>query len=152
MEQELFQLYDTDIWGSHASRTNIGVFSTVHDALYSLVKDPKTEEADLDRLIAIFEGDNRLFVERITVDEVDGYSQVFDSELDGCLNELKRIIFFESIERFRNNLGFLSVGEDDIPFDMEKIQSVDDVTDEIFEEYLTEKDDAVNFLKSNFTE
>lgn len=151
MERELFQIYDTDIWGSNSSRSNIGVFSTVHKALYSLIQDPKTKKTDLDRLVAIFEGDNRLFVERITVDEVEGYSQVFDSELDECLNELKRIIFFESIERFRNDLGFLSVGEDDIPFDIGAIESLDDVSDEIIEEYLN-KNDAVKFIKTNFTE
>jgi hypothetical protein len=115
MQQELFQLYDTDIWGSHASRTNLGVFSSVHEALYSLVRNPQTDEADLDRLKAIFKNDNRLFVEKITLNEVEGYSQVFDSENDDCLDELKKIIFFESIEKHKNDLGFLAVDDEEIP-------------------------------------
>lgn len=149
MEQELFQLYDTDIWGSHTSRTNLGVFSSVHEALYSLVRNPQTDEADLDRLKAIFKNDNRLFVEKITLNEVEGYSQVFDSENDDCLNELKKIIFFESIEKHKNDLGFLAVDEEDIPFDINAIESVDDVTDNMIEEYLNE-DNAVKFIKEVF--
>lgn len=148
---ELYQLYDTDIWGSHASRSNIGVFSSVQNALYSLVKNPQTEEADLDRLVAIFKGDNRLFVEKITVDEVEGFEQVFDSENDECMDELKRIIFFESIERFRNDLGSLDFDKDEASFDIDSVESVDDVTDEMIEEYMGE-DDAVKFIKANFTE
>jgi hypothetical protein len=148
---ELYQLYDTDNWGSHSSRTNIGVFSTVHDALYSLVKNPQTEEADLDRLIAIFEGYNRLFIERIAVDEVEGYETVFDSETDECMDKLKRIILFESIERFRNDLGCLDFDKDESSFDINSIESVDDVTNEMIEEYMNE-DDVVRFIKVNFTE
>lgn len=148
---ELFQLYDTDIWGSHSSRDNIGVFSSVHNALYSLVKNPQTESADLDRLVAIFRKENRLFVEKITLDEVDGYEQVFDSEMDECLDELKRIIFFESIEQFRNGLGYLDFDKDEVSFDIDAVESVDDVTDEMIEEYMGE-DDVVKFIKANFTE
>jgi hypothetical protein len=149
MQQELFQLYDTDIWGSHASRTNLGVFSSVHEALYSLVRNPQTDEADLDRLKAIFKNDNRLFVEKITLNEVEGYSQVFDSENDDCLDELKKIIFFESIEKHKNDLGFLAVDDEEIPFDIHAIESVDDVTDNMIEEYLNE-DNAVKFIKEVF--
>lgn len=147
---ELFQLYDTDPWGSHASRTNLGVFSSVRDALYSLVKNPQTEEADTERLIAIFTEENRLFVEKITVDEVEGYEQVYDSENDEDMDELKRIVFFESVERFRDGLGFLSVSEDEIPFDTNAIQSVEDVSDDLIEEYLSDEKEIVRFIMQSF--
>jgi hypothetical protein len=146
---EVYQLYETDVWGSHASRTNLGVFSSVRNALYSLVRNPHTEEADTDRLISLFKKDSRLFIDKITVDETESEEQVFDSDLDDYLNELKRIIFFESIELFRNDLGILSTDEDDISFDINEIQEVEDVCDSLIEEYLSEEN-AVKFTINNF--
>lgn len=58
MERELFQMYDTDVWGTCSSRLNIGIYSSVQNALYSLVKDPKTGNADVIRLIGIFREEN----------------------------------------------------------------------------------------------
>jgi len=146
---EVYQLYETDVWGSHASRTNLGIFSSVRNALYSLIKNPQTEEANTDSLISLFKKDSRLFIDKITVDEVESEEQVFDSDLDANLDELKRIIFFESVEQFRNDLGFLSTDEDDIPFDINEIQEVEDVSDSLIEEYLNEEN-AVKFIKNYF--
>lgn len=146
---EVYQLYVTDEWGSHASRGNLGIFSSVRNALYSLVKNPQTEETNTDCLIALFRKDNRLFIDKITVDEVESEEQVFDSDLDANLDELKRIIFFESVEQFRNNLGFLDTDEDDIPFDINEIQEVEDVSDDMIEEYLNEEN-AVKFIRNYF--
>lgn len=146
---EVYQLYETDVWGSHASRTNLGVFSSVHNALYSLVKNPHIEVADTDRLISLFKKNSRFFIDKITVDAVESETQVFDSDLDECLDELKKIIFFESVEQFRNDLGFLSTDEDDIPFDINEIQEVEDVSDSLIEEYLNEEN-AVKFIRNYF--
>lgn len=146
---DLFQMYDTDIWGSHASRTNIGVFSSVQEALYSLVKNPQTEEPDFDRLVAIFSNDNRLFIEKITINEVEGYSQVFDSENDDSLDELKKIIFFESVERFKNDLGFLDIDSEEIDFDINSIDHPDDVPQRVIDEFLSEEN-ARKFIKEVF--
>lgn len=146
---EVYQLYETDVWGSHASRGNLGIFSSVRNALYSLIKNPQTEEANTDSLISLFKKDSRLFIDKITVDEVESEEQVFDSDLDANLDELKRIIFFESVEQFRNDLGFLSTDEDDIPFDINEIQEVEDVSDSLIEEYLNEEN-AVKFIKNYF--
>jgi hypothetical protein len=146
---EVYQLYETDVWGSHASRTNLGVFSSVRNALYSLVKNPQTEEADTDRLISLFKKNSRLFIDKITVDEVESEEQVFDSSNDKYLDELKRIIFFESVEQFRNDLGFLTTDEDEITFDINEIQEVEDVYDSLIEEYLSEEN-AVKFIKNYF--
>ena len=143
MKTELFQMYDTDVWGSTSSRSNIGVFSSVTEALESLCDDS-------DRLRYIFKGDNRLFIEKITINEVDGYSQVFDSNNDDNLKELKRVMFFESIESFKNDLGFLDIDtENDVNFNINEINSVDDVSDELLEEYLSE-DNVLKFIKTVF--
>ena len=144
MEQELYQMYDTDPWGSHASRGNVGVFSSINDALYSLIDD-------VDKLILIFKKENRLFIEAIYLNVKDGYGQIFDTDNSEDLKQLKRIIFFESIEKFRDGLGFLSVSEDEIPFDIDLVEDVEDVTDEMIEEYLNEEN-AVKFIKSNLEE
>lgn len=148
----LLQMYDTDRWGSHASRKNLGVFSSVERALYSLVKNPTTGEyVDTARIISIFEMENRLFIEAVIVDDAEGYSQAFDSDKDDCLNELKRIIFFETTEMFKNDLGFLDIDTDtDIDFDINEITCVEDVTDDLIEIYLS-SENAVQFMKANFT-
>jgi hypothetical protein len=141
--EELFQMYDTDQWGSNSSRKNIGVFSSVAEALKSLVQN------DSDRLIYIFENNNRLFIEKITLDEFDGYSVVFDSDISDNRKELKRIMFFESVESFRNDLSFLDVDkEEDIDFDIDAIESVDDVSDDLIEAYLNEEN-VIKFIKQN---
>ena len=141
METELFQMYDTDVWGSHSSRTNIGVFSSIQLALQSLCNDP-------DRLKSYFKSLGRLFIEKITVDETDGYSQVFDS--DSNLDLLKKVMFFESIQRFGNDLGFLDVDpETDIDFDINSIESYEDVSDELIEEYINEHN-SVYFIRMSF--
>lgn len=142
MNSELFQLYDTDVWGSHSSRSNLGIFSSISEALKQLCSKP-------DRLIYIFKNENRLFVEKIDIDEFEGYSQVFDSESDDNLDLLKRIIFFEGIEKFRANLGFLEVDiDEDIDFDINSIESYEDVSDDLIEEYLNE-DNVIKFIKAN---
>lgn len=145
METQLFQMYDTDKWGSHSNRTNIGVFSSIPLALQSLCNDP-------DRLKSYFKSLGRLFIEKITVDETDGYSQAFDSDLTVNLDLLKRIMFFESIERFRNDLGFLDLDtENDIDFDINSIESYEDVSDELIEEYINEHN-AIHFIETSFVE
>jgi hypothetical protein len=146
---EVYQLYVTDEWGSHASRGNLGIFSSVRNALYSLIKNPQTEEANTDSLISLFKKDSRLFIDKITVDEVGSEVQVFDSSIDSCLRILKKVIFFESVEQFRDNLGFLSTSEDEIPFDINEIHEVEDVSDSLIEEYLNEEN-AVKFIRNYF--
>lgn len=143
METQLFQMYDTDVWGSHSSRTNLGIFSSGENALRSLCNDP-------DRLKSYFRKDGRLFIEKITVDEAEGYSQIFDTDNTNQMNLLKRIMFFESIERFRNDLGFLDVDtENDIDFDINSITRQEDVSDELIEEYINEHN-AIYFIETNF--
>jgi hypothetical protein len=143
METQLFQMYDTDKWGTHSSRTNIGVFSSITLALQSLCNDP-------DRLKSYFKSLGRLFIEKITVDETDGYSQVFDSDLDDNLDLLKKIMFFESIQRFGNDLGFLDIDpETDIDFDINSIKSYEDVSDELIEEYINEHN-SIHFIEISF--
>ena len=145
-EENLYQLYDTDAWGSHLSRTNLGVFSSIEKALLSIVHNPLTSEADTDRLMAIFTQDNRLCIEKITLNAVEGYSQVFDSDKDDDLDLFKKIIFFESTRRYQDDFM-----RDDIEtFDINSIKSVDDVTDDLIEIYLGENKNSISFIKSNF--
>lgn len=142
---ELFQIYDTDQWGTHASRTNYGVFTSVENALKGLF-DSKSH------LREIFAEDNRLWIEKISIDKKEGYTQVFDSDFDKDMMLLKKILFFESIERFKQDLYSLSYDENDTGFDINAVQSVDDVTDEMIETFLTEKKDIKNFLNIFFEE
>lgn len=148
METELYQLYCTDAWSTNSSRDNLGVFSTVQKALQSLFVENFGGEIDVERFVLIFEKNMRLFIEKISIDESEGYRQIFDSNNSDDLKELKRIIFYNTIVRFSNDLGFLAVSEEDIPFDIDKIKCSDDVTDDLINEYLSE-DNAVSFIKSN---
>ena len=144
MNTDLFQMYDTDEWGSHSSRENLGVFESVSEALKSLCDYP-------DRLKSYFVNSARLFIEVVNVNEFEGYSQVFDSDLDDNLDMLKRVMFFESIQRFQNDLGFLDVDtENDIDFDLNSIQSYEDVSDELIEEYLDGNKKIFSFIKASF--
>jgi hypothetical protein len=137
-------MYDTDEWGSHSSRENLGVFESVSEALKSLCDYP-------DRLKSYFVNSARLFIEVVNVNEFEGYSQVFDSDLDDNLDMLKRVMFFESIQRFQNDLGFLDVDtENDIDFDLNSIQSYEDVSDELIEEYLDGNKKIFSFIKASF--
>ena len=143
METELYQICNTDIWGSHSSRNNLGVFSSVLLAVLSVV------EKETHLINGIFRNDDRLFVEKITVDEVEGYSKVFDSEQQDDNDFLKKIIFFHVINRFKmleiSEIDFLG---SDVIVDIDAINCVDDVTKEMIEEFLSEEN-VNKFLKNN---
>jgi hypothetical protein len=143
MPKKLFQMYDTDVWGFHSSRTNLGLFTSIEKALKSLF------EGDFERLLCIFKKENRLFIEQISINEKEGYSQVFDSENDSSLNKLKKIIFFESLENSRNDLGFIDVDVSELFFSVDDVKSADDVTDDMIREFLNENN-AVHFITQSF--
>jgi hypothetical protein len=142
-DTHLFQMYDTDAWGTHSSRQNLGVFTNIHEALKSLCDNP-------DRLISYFKKDGRLFIERIKTNQFDGYEQVFDSNFDSQMNELKRVVFCESVQRFSDDLGFLDIDtETDVDFDINSIKTPEDVSDDLIQEYLNEFN-AAHFIEISF--
>ena len=82
---EVYQLFETDMYGTHSSRTNLGVFSLPSDALMSLV-------GETDRLKSVFTNETRLFVEKCVIDKSEGYNQIFDSANEDDMNTLKKIV------------------------------------------------------------
>lgn len=140
-------LYDTDIWGSHSSKENLGVFSNINEALYSLVSDEnfETTRSMKDRLKSYFKKDGRLFIDSCEIGVFEGFAQVFDSEIDYSMNELKRIIFFEVINRRRDELANImdEMFDSDVVtikdiIEMKKVYNTDDITDDMLETVMDE--------------
>lgn len=141
---EVYQLFETDMYGTHSSRTNLGVFSLPSDALMSLV-------GETDRLKSVFTNETRLFVEKCVIDKSEGYNQIFDSANEDDMNTLKKIVFFESIEAFRNDLSFLVIDTDDIDFDINLIETYNDVSIDLIKQYMN-IENVENFIENNLVE
>ena len=154
MEDNLFILYDTNQYGSHASRSDIGLFDSIELALTTLVKE------SIERVSYIFEGGNRLFIDSVEPNKIDGFNNCFDSDNSDNLMLLKKIIFFEAKENFMNDLGFLDGDEQDVIDMLASIDSIEDVTDLMIHKYMEDESGAgikanrgeleLNFIKRHF--
>lgn len=130
----LYQLFSTDIWGSHSTRTSLGIYSDPNTALYYGVTNHQDHVCD-----ALID-DGRLFVEAITVDEPDSGQQIYDSSLDDTKNILYKIMVFEAGQHWSSDLGFrANVGDSDE--DEEFVKSL-----ESWETYEDVKDSDLDYV------
>jgi len=126
MENFVYQLYSTNPWGEHSSRTNLGVYSDPTDALcYAVTKHQ-------DHVCNALTNDGRLFVEAIELDSAeDCYEHFHDSDNDGVKNILYQIMVFELSQRWLCDLGFranVSTDEEVESYErMEKWETYEDV-------------------------
>lgn len=126
MENFAYQLYSTNPWGEHSSRTNLGIYSDPTDALYHAVTKHQ------DHVCNALTNDGRLFVETIELDSgEDCYDQFHDSDNDGVKNILYQIMVFELSQRWLCDLGFranVSTDEEVESYErMEKWETYEDV-------------------------
>ena len=100
--KEVYQIYVTNAWGSNSSRENLGIFSSIENALKHLVKDIEMVES-------IADNNTRVFIDLSTIDKVDSEAQVFDSDNDVYMEMIVQLLpkktikelskKFEKIER-----------------------------------------------------
>ncbi len=126
MENFVYQLYSTNPWGEHSSRTNLGIYSDPNNALYYAVTKHQ------DHVCNALTNDGRLFVEAIELDSGEEYYQQFhDSDNDGVKNTLYQIMVFELSQRWLCDLGFMAnvstVEEVESYKRMEKWETYEDV-------------------------
>jgi len=96
--ERIVQAYVTDIWGSHSSRSNLGVYS--HEDLAIKTIFYEMLERDQGCLKEIFvDKATRFFIELIAVDEYEGYQSGYDSENDDHIDYMKAHLMLCAINR-----------------------------------------------------